>query len=332
MGEWQSSRPGTPSWWPGLRLVVAAGWVTAALACHAGPMGLSQAVTLYAQGLAAAPRVHGSYLPASPHSQRTGQALDRSLAVPDVSGAVKAHEAGGLQRAGLDVAPHIRHLFWQIAAGVAVVLVLVLVLALHRYRRMLQRLVHSNAQILRQQQALEAVNQELERFSQTDGLTGLANRRQFDHALQREHARQQRTGSALSLLMIDLDHFKYVNDHYGHAMGDDYLRAVARVLLASVTRATDVAARYGGEEFACLLPDTPAEDAFMLAERIRRGVADLGLPNALADTTHLTVSVGVATLERGTSSSAQLLTQADEQLYAAKHAGRDRVQAVVLQQ
>ncbi len=332
MGEWQSSRPGAPSRWPGLRLVVAAGWLTAALACHAGPMRLSQAVALCVHGLAVATCVHGFYLPASLHSQRTGPAFDRSLAVPDVSGAFNAHESAGQQIVERGLARHNSNLFWQIAAGVAAVLVLVLALALYRYRRMLQRLARSNAQILRQQQALEAANRELERLSQTDGLTGLANRRQFDHALQREHARQQRTGSALSLLMIDLDHFKHVNDHYGHAMGDDYLRAVARVLRASVTRATDVAARYGGEEFACLLPDTPADDACMLAERIRQGVADLGLPNALADTTHLTVSVGVATLERGSSSVAQLLTQADAQLYAAKHAGRDRVQAVVLRQ
>ena len=276
------------------------------------------------------PRVYGFYFHPSRRNQSIVQAFNRHLAVMDVSGAVRAHEDGERQLIDRYVAQRNRHLFWQIAAVVAVVLILVLVLVLHRYRRMLQRLARSNEQILRQQHALEAANRELERLSQTDGLTGLANRRQFDHALLREHARYQRTGSPLSVLMTDLDHFKHVNDHYGHAVGDDYLRAVARVLQVSVTRVTDLAARYGGEEFVCLLPDTLAADAFMLAERIRRGVADLGLPNALADGARLTVSVGVATLEGGESSAAQLLARADEQLYAAKRDGRDRVHAVVL--
>lgn len=279
-----------------------------------------------------APRVYGFYFHPSRRNQRIVQAFDRHLAVMDMSGAVRAHEDGERQFIERYVTQRNRQLFWKVAAAVAVVLILALVLVLHRYRRMLQRLAHSNEQILRQQHALEAANRELERLSQTDGLTGLTNRRQFDHTLLREHARQQRTGSPLSLLMTDLDHFKHVNDHYGHAVGDDYLRAVARVLQTSVARATDVAARYGGEEFVCLLPDTSAEDAFMLAERIRRGVADLQLPNAQAEPPHLTVSIGVATLESGNGSAADLLAQADEQLYAAKRAGRDRVHAVVLRQ
>lgn len=277
-----------------------------------------------------APRSYGFYFHPSQRNQRIVQAMNRHLAVMDVSGAVRAHEEGERQLIERYMAQRNRHLFWQIAAAVAVVLILVLMLVLRRYRRMLQRLARSNEQILRQQQALEAANRELERLSQTDGLTGLANRRQFDHALLREHARQRRTGSPLSLLMIDLDHFKHVNDHYGHAVGDDYLRAVARVLQVSVARVTDLAARYGGEEFVCLLPDTSAADAFMLAERIRGGVAGLALPNAQAEGGQLTVSVGVATLDGGSSSAAQLLERADEQLYAAKRDGRDRVHAVVL--
>lgn len=330
MGEWQCSRRGGSPRSLDLRLVVAAGWMTAALACHAAPTRLSQAVALCAQGLGVAPCVQGFFLPPSPHSQRTGQAFDRRLAVPDVSAVVRAHEAVGQQLVERDVARQNSHLFWQMAAVVAVLVVLVLIVVLYRFYRLAQHLARSNAQILRQQQALAAANRELERLSQTDGLTGLVNRRQFDHALEREHARQQRTGSPLSVLMVDLDHFKFVNDHYGHAMGDDYLRAVARVLQGVVSRVTDVAARYGGEEFVCLLSDTSAEHARMLAEDIRRGVADLALPNALAPGAQLTVSVGVATLAGGNSSAAQLLAQADEQLYAAKHAGRDRVSAVVL--
>ena len=105
---------------------------------------------------------------------------------------------------------------------------------------------------------------------------------------------------------------------------------MARVLNTSVTRATDLAARYGGEEFVCLLPETAATDAQMLAERIRQGVSSMALPNELASPPHLTLSIGVATLLGGKTDAAQLLAQADEQLYAAKHAGRDRVHAVVL--
>ena len=277
-----------------------------------------------------APRAYGFYFNPSPRNQRIVQAFNRHLAVMDVSDAVRVHENGERQFIERYVAQRSQYLFWQMAGAAAVVLALVLFLALRRYHRMLRRLAQGNEQILRQQHALEEANLELQKLSQTDGLTGLANRRLFDHTLQREHARQQRTGSPLSLLMADLDHFKCVNDHYGHAIGDDYLRAVARVLKTSVARATDLAARYGGEEFVCLLPDTSAEDARMLAERIRQGVADLGLPNALADTARLTLSVGVATLEGGDTSAAQLLAQADEQLYAAKHAGRDRVCGVVL--
>ncbi|HRO82421.1 MAG TPA: GGDEF domain-containing protein, partial [Alicycliphilus denitrificans] len=130
--------------------------------------------------------------------------------------------------------------------------------------------------------------------------------------------------------LLDVDHFKCVNDHYGHATGDDYLRAIAQVLRKTVTRPTDLAARHGGEEFACLLPDTAARDARSVAERIRQATARLALPNALAGEKTLTVSIGVATLAHGRASAQELLQQADAQLYAAKRAGRNRVQAVEL--
>ncbi len=277
-----------------------------------------------------APRSYGFYFHPSPDNLRVARAFDRYLAVLDVSGAVAKHEDGERQFFQRYVTQRSRGLFvWAIGAA-GLVLVLVLLVSVYRYRRLAMLLATSNEHILQQQQALRAANAELERLSQTDGLTGLANRRQFDHALLREHARQQRTGAPLSLLMIDLDHFKLVNDHYGHAIGDDYLRAVARVLKTSVTRVTDLSARYGGEEFVCLLPDTPAADAQMLAERIRQGVSGMALPNELASPPHLTLSIGVATLLGGQMDAAQLLAQADEQLYAAKHAGRDRVHAVVL--
>ncbi|MBS0507354.1 MAG: GGDEF domain-containing protein [Proteobacteria bacterium] len=279
-----------------------------------------------------APRAYRFYFNASLNNQRVAAMFDRYLAVMDVSGAVAEHEDGERQFIERYAAERNRHLFVQAGGVAALLLALVLLVSLYRYRRLALLLAASNQHILQQQQALQAANHELEMLSQTDGLTGLANRRQFDHALQREHARRQRTGAPLSLLMVDLDHFKYVNDHYGHAIGDDYLRAVARVLKSSVTRATDLAARYGGEEFVCLLPETAPADAQMLAERIRQGVSAMALPNELASPQHLTLSIGVASLLSGQASAAQLLAQADEQLYAAKHAGRDRVHAVVLRE
>ena len=182
----------------------------------------------------------------------------------------------------------------------------------------------------RAQQRTRAANQALEQQSLSDTLTGLPNRRAFDLALHREHARQQRTGQPLSLLLLDVDHFKGVNDAYGHSIGDDYLRAVAQVLRKVVTRSTDLAARHGGEEFTCLLPDTSATQAQALAERIREATQRLTLPNARAWHPMLTLSIGVATLEAGPASAQQLLEQADGQLYVAKRTGRNRVCATVL--
>lgn len=286
---------------------------------------LEDVLTLYGN-----PRAYRFYFSPTPQHERVVAAFDRYLAAMDVTESIAVHEEGERQFIERYVAQRGQRIFLQVASVSAVVLALVLYLSLRRYRRLVRLLERSNSQIRRQQQALQAANQELERQSQTDGLTGLANRREFDHALRREQARQQRTGAPLSLLMVDVDHFKCVNDHYGHAMGDDYLRAIARVLKTAVGRPTDLVARYGGEEFVCLLPDTAAEDALKVAERIRQGVAELGLPNALAAIPRLTLSIGIATASGTSAALQQLLAQADTQLYAAKHAGRDRIHAVVL--
>ncbi|MBS0291523.1 MAG: GGDEF domain-containing protein [Proteobacteria bacterium] len=286
---------------------------------------LEDILTLYSS-----PRGYRFYFSPSPQHERLVAAFDRYLVAMDVSESVAAHEFGERQFLERYVKHRGQRIFLQVASVAALVVALVLYLALRRYRKLVRLLEGSNRQIRQQQQALQAANLELERQSHTDGLTGLANRRELDQALRREQARQKRTGTPLSLLMVDVDHFKCVNDHYGHAMGDDYLRAIARVLRATVARPTDLVARYGGEEFVCLLPDTAAADAFAVAERIRRGVADLGLPNALAAVPHLTLSIGIATTSGTNAKAPQLLAQADAQLYAAKHAGRDRVHAVVL--
>ena len=202
---------------------------------------------------------------------------------------------------------------------------MVALLALRYYRRLTRQLARSNQQIRTQQQALQAANAQLERVSQTDALTHLANRRRYDQVLAQEYARCQRSGSPLSLLMLDLDFFKAVNDHYGHATGDDYLCAVAQVLQQHAARASDLAARYGGEEFVCLLPDTPLAQAVQIAEAIRAAVAALGLAHAQSPYGHVTASIGVATLGPQTSNAQALQAQADAQLYLAKTQGRNQV-------
>ncbi|NHQ94000.1 sensor domain-containing diguanylate cyclase [Janthinobacterium lividum] len=161
-----------------------------------------------------------------------------------------------------------------------------------------------------------------------DGLTGIANRRHFDVAIEKEMRRAMRTGSPLSLLMIDIDHFKDYNDHYGHQQGDDCLIRVAAELAAMLQRPTDLLARYGGEEFAAILPDTDAAQALRMAEAIRAHAAGLRIPHAKTgnDVKHITVSIGIATphpQQQPTISA--LIGAADRALYLAKRAGRNRV-------
>ena len=167
----------------------------------------------------------------------------------------------------------------------------------------------------------------LQTLAAKDGLTGLSNRRAFDQALQSEWLRAQRSGKPLSLLFVDVDHFKLFNDKHGHQSGDECLRAVAAIVGAQAGRPVDLAARYGGEEFAVILPETDRDGACEVAERIRHAVMGLqiahGAPRAGH---HVTLSVGVAT-QIPTSDLApdSLLGQADQALYAAKRLGRNRV-------
>ena len=177
-----------------------------------------------------------------------------------------------------------------------------------------------------QQQLLET-NLVLQRLMNSDGLTGLSNRRHFDEYLEMEWRRATREQTALSLLMIDVDFFKSFNDRFGHVAGDDALRRVAAALRSSCSRSTDLAARYGGEEFAMVLPGTSAGGARLLAEKVRRAVTDLGIPHDKPEPgSVLTASIGVATLvPRVGQTSLQLVNLADQGLYMAKQAGRDQV-------
>jgi diguanylate cyclase (GGDEF)-like protein/PAS domain S-box-containing protein len=177
-----------------------------------------------------------------------------------------------------------------------------------------------------QQKTLEG---KLATMATEDGLTGLANRRRFDERLLDEWSRAYRERTCLSLLMIDLDHFKQYNDEYGHPAGDECLRAVAGILAAEAKRTTDLAARYGGEEFAMLLPNTDAAGCARIGERIIREIRDAGLPHKLNFPSRVvTASLGGAVCRPGVERSAghaSLLDAADRALYVAKDGGRDQL-------
>lgn len=179
------------------------------------------------------------------------------------------------------------------------------------------------AQQLRRRIAME---NELRLLARTDGLTGLCNRRAFDEMAELEWRRAQRSGLALSLLMIDIDHFKGFNDLYGHSAGDDALAAVAQCIGDNIRRPGDTAARYGGEEFAVLLPDTGEAGAVRVAETMRAAVQELDRRHVASPYHMVTVSIGVAcTSERRFATLRAFINAADAALYEAKGGGRNRV-------
>ncbi|MBJ7417433.1 MAG: GGDEF domain-containing protein, partial [Niveispirillum sp.] len=210
----------------------------------------------------------------------------------------------------------------RVGAVLAVLAILGLVIqartaALRRQRRWLEQLVAQRTQ------DLVDVNAELERLASTDALTGLLNRRRFDEAGLAEMDRAQRYGRPFSLLLVDLDHFKLVNDTFGHNAGDAALRAAAQRVLASV-RTTDIVARYGGEELAVLLPETDEAEARVVAERIRETVGARPVEHE-GSVIVLTASVGGAQYGAQDSDLARLIGRVDTALYRAKQAGRNRV-------
>ncbi len=168
----------------------------------------------------------------------------------------------------------------------------------------------------------------LKTLAAKDALTGLANRRSFDQAIEIEWARAERSGRPLALLFADVDHFKRFNDSHGHQRGDECLRDVATVIGKTALRPTDLATRYGGEEFAIIMPETDMAAAGTVAERLRHAVAEMRIPlDQPAGDAWVTLSVGVATYIPGRDVVGPdwLLGQADQALYAAKHLGRNRV-------
>ena len=174
------------------------------------------------------------------------------------------------------------------------------------------------------EEELRVANAHLEALARNDSLSGLANRRSFDARLEEEWREGTRRNTPLALAMIDVDHFKLYNDHYGHLAGDACLRAVGESL-AQTTEAA-IVARYGGEEFALLFAATAMERALDLAETLRSRIEALALPHVIAPSGHVTVSVGVASLRAANGNSAQTLIEAaDAALYAAKRRGRNAV-------
>jgi len=174
--------------------------------------------------------------------------------------------------------------------------------------------------------ALELVKlyEDTRKMSITDGLTGVANHREFYRALRRELIRAKRYGHGVSLLMMDVDNFKKFNDSHGHLAGDAALRKIA-VLLRGCVRANDIVARYGGEEFAIILPEASPAGALMLAERIKSEIALINFLETPGACGHLTVSIGIYTAEHGDVSEESMVKFADEAAYRAKHMGKNRV-------
>jgi diguanylate cyclase (GGDEF)-like protein len=175
--------------------------------------------------------------------------------------------------------------------------------------------------------ALVHANRELQQLALTDPLTGVANRRKLDEVLELELSRAHRHQTPLAILLCDVDHFKHYNDSYGHAVGDECLRVVARVLSGMFKRAGEVCARYGGEEFAVVLPSENDARALERAEIARQALWDLALEHETSPVAaRVTLSIGVAIKQPGKPESArQLIERADAALYLAKKNGRNKV-------
>lgn len=195
--------------------------------------------------------------------------------------------------------------------------------------RAMQRIAQMRYSLLVLTRKLDDANRELTRLSAVDGLTGIANRRRFDETLMREWRRAARTHAPMSVVAVDVDAFKLFNDGYGHVVGDECLKAVARTLQAQLRRPTDLVARYGGEEFFAVLPETSTEGALQVADAMRGAVESMGITHRFSPAAGVvTVSVGVASVlaEPGQDMGfVPLLKAADEALYQAKRGGRNQV-------
>lgn len=180
------------------------------------------------------------------------------------------------------------------------------------------------------QEEAAAANRLLEALTTTDPLTGIVNRRGFDMVFSREFADAAQNGRPLSLLLLDIDHFKALNDAFGHQRGDECLRALSRNMCETMARRQDVVCRYGGEEFAIVLPDTDDAAARIVAERVRRAIEALAFRHPTSVSGVTTVSIGYAVVDHAIQQDGgALIKRADEALYRAKASGRNRVVAAI---
>ncbi|WP_394791729.1 diguanylate cyclase [Rhodoferax sp.] len=212
------------------------------------------------------------------------------------------------------------------SAGVALLLLVLSSLGVYLVGQ-IRRRAEAESEVMQARDALQKLNQTLERLALQDGLTELANRRHFDIALNEEFHRALRNASSLALVMIDVDGFKQYNDIYGHTAGDACLQQISLAVSAGQSRSGDLAARYGGEEMAVLLPNTDAAGAIAVAEKIRAAIQALAIPHSGSVAGVVTVSAGVDALVpvRGYNTALGLIEAADSALYAAKASGRNRV-------
>jgi diguanylate cyclase (GGDEF)-like protein len=190
-------------------------------------------------------------------------------------------------------------------------------------------LKESNGSLRETTLKLQEANQYLVRLSTIDGLTGIANRRLFDQTLETEWEDARRTGTPLSVVLADIDHFKRLNDSAGHQAGDECLKRIAHEMAGALKRDTDLVARFGGEEFAIILPLTDPSQAAALAESIRRAVEGLQIPHPNSPTgANVTISLGIATaIDAGFPTASALVGAADGALYTAKQLGRNRAES-----
>ncbi|MBD2425902.1 ABC transporter substrate binding protein [Phormidium sp. FACHB-1136] len=232
---------------------------------------------------------------------------------------------------------------WQVIGTISLVvlqaLLIALLLKIARERRLALRALGKEQARLEERVeertiALQMANRQLAHLSRTDALTELANRRYFDETLMMEFLRMQRCHHPLSLILLDVDHFKPFNDHYGHVIGDDCLRRIGTEIGHMVRHPPDLAARYGGEEFALILPETDLAGAKALAERLRRRVEELAIPHQFSRTQpYVTVSLGVVmVMAQDVPHAEDVIRLADQALYQAKLQGRNRtiIQAISL--
>ncbi|MEI6415861.1 MAG: diguanylate cyclase, partial [Pseudomonadota bacterium] len=202
---------------------------------------------------------------------------------------------------------------------------------LHAEKQSLQLLEQANAdlesKVAERTLELEKARQVAEALAQTDGLTGIANRRRFDDILASEWKRGLRSGKPLAVAMIDVDYFKKYNDHHGHQAGDECLRKLSRILETQTRRTSDIAARYGGEEFVLIAPETPFANMRMLAENVRAALESLALSHETSPLGRVTMSVGVAATQGDVVTASVLVASADRALHLARKQARERLRA-----